>query len=233
MAELVTLIAGNICAGKTALTRYISEQKPNWETVPEFVDSQARKIFYKNPKESADIFEHSCLYARITRHMNAKNSKRIHLFDRGMIEGAQTFTKNSWQEGYLSHEAYNRFRDNLKRGLDQLDRTKQNKWLEQIIIYMRVEDPALLYERQQKRKIELDQPDENIPLGYLEKINDRYEEFFENIVPIYENEFGLTPPKIITIDGSIDINENPTFHKDILSRLETEIKKKLGDEYEL
>jgi deoxyadenosine/deoxycytidine kinase len=232
MAKLVTLIAGNICAGKTALTKYISEQKPNWESVPEFVDEKALEVFYKDMRANADLFEHSCLYARLARHMSAKYNPKIHLFDRGMLEGAKTFTHNSFEEGFLSHDAYSRFIGNLKRGLDQLDRTEQNKWLERIIIYMKIENPKLLYERQLQRKIELEQPDENLPPGYLEKINDRYEEFFANISNIYQNEFGLTPPKVITVDASQDYNINQTFHQDILSQLELEIKKELGENYE-
>ncbi|MBI4983315.1 deoxynucleoside kinase [Candidatus Woesearchaeota archaeon] len=237
MAKCVILIAGNICAGKTEFCKYVSQHRNvfssamnKWKeedkrvvVVPEFIDPIALKLFYRDRKGNSALFEESCLTGRITRHLDTKYDTGIYLFDRGMIEGAETFSKNSYQEGYLSHETYESYIRKLKWGLDQLDRTKQESWLEQLVVYLRVDNPKLLLERQSQRKTE----GEVIPLEYFQRINDRYAEFFGNIHQVYFN-YGVKAPRVIQIDASVDFNKDQGYHSRVLEEISGKIVEDLN-----
>jgi deoxyadenosine/deoxycytidine kinase len=133
MANSVVLVAGNIGAGKTEICRIIAKNKNvflplmnDWGTskevitVPEFIDPEALELFYSDRKRYTGIFEDSCLIHRIVRHLEARDKGGLFIFDRGMIEGAETFCKNSFEEGYLSHSRYERYLGGLKDALDDL-----------------------------------------------------------------------------------------------------------------
>lgn len=231
MAKLVVLIAGNICAGKTNLVEYLKKEKERFNlflnageslsTITEFTDPVALELFYRDRKAHSEIFEVSCLVGRISRHLKAKYSRDIYFFDRGMIEGAETFCQNSFQEGYLSHDAYARYITLLKRGLDQLDRTQQEKWLERLVVYLRVKDSdiGILTERNQKRQT----PGETIKEDYLKRINDLYESFTQNSSLIYSG-YGVQPPEVLTIDASIDFNHQTDYLPRTLEKIIDRIK---------
>src|SRR3989344_5574450 len=139
MAKFTLLIEGNICAGKSEFVHYIDSHKDEFAdflkageevvSIPEFVDHEALELFYHDMHRYTNIFERSCLTGRQVRQMKAKEGKGIYIFDRSMIGGAETFAKNSFQEGFFSHAAYGRYVDDLKESLDALDRTQQESWL--------------------------------------------------------------------------------------------------------
>ncbi len=229
MAKSVVLIAGNICAGKSEFLRYLEEHKDSFAPllgqgeeatlIPEFVDPEALPLFYQNRERYTNIFERSCLTARQVRHMRAKEGKGLYIFDRGMIEGAETFARNSFEEGYSSHAAYQRYLADLKEGLDELGRTQQESWLEQFVVYLRVPDVEILQRRQQVRKME----GEAIPIGYLQRINQLYEEFMGRIGEVYAT-YGVRPPQVIEIDAGVNFRERPTYHQEILETLMTKMR---------
>jgi deoxyadenosine/deoxycytidine kinase len=231
MAKQIILVAGNICAGKTELGKYIEENKALFEPflakseevtfIPEFIDPVALELFYQDMKEHSVTFEESCLRGRINRHLKAKQGSGIYIFDRGTIEGAETFCKNSFEEDNLSREDYENYHRNLERGLDQLDRTKQDQWLEQIVVYLKVSDEEVLVERQKQR----DTANETIPIEYLIKINRMYEAFFNNIETAYSR-YGLRAPEVITVDATQDFTQDKSYHSRILDSLVQSLEKK-------
>lgn len=227
MAEFVVLIGGNICVGKTTLLNYIKKEENRFKefltnessikVVPEFIDPTLRKLFYSNRKEYSSWFEQSCLIGRIGRHLEVRNSQGIAFFDRGMIEGAETFCRNSYEEGYLRREAFDLYKKILYNGLDDLDRTRQKEWLERLIVYLKVQDEEILLKRSRIRMAE----GEDLSLQYLRKINTLYERFIHNINEAYAC-YHLSPPQILTVDASVDFYQEPEF---LLSVLELIIKK--------
>lgn len=219
MAKYVFLIAGNIGSGKTEFLNYIKKNTDKFDflfspdeekkvvTIPEAIDSPALKSFYRDRKSYSFPFEISCLTNRIVRHIEAKHDSGIHIFDRGIIEGAETFSKNSYLSGNLIHPSYDLYKNVLKTGLDILDRTQSDSWLEKFIIYLNVDNPEILQQRQRKRNT----TDEVIPEGYLTAINDQYTGFFTDIDNIYKEYGILNAPKVIEIDASADFNETPNY----------------------
>jgi deoxyadenosine/deoxycytidine kinase len=228
MAKHVILIEGNICAGKTEFVKYLKNHKEQFNpflengehvtTLSEFIDSIGLELFYQDPKKYSGIFENSCRMGRLNRHLKAKEGSGIYIFDRGMIGGAETFSKNSFLEGYLSHDEYEKYQKDIKRGLDQLDRTQQHKWLEQLIVYLRIDDEDVLVARQKQRAT----ANETIDVDYLIKINRMYESFFENIESVYAK-YAVNAPKVITVDATRDFNEDKNYHQRILESIVKEL----------
>ncbi len=224
MADFVVLIEGNICAGKTTLIKYIEEHKDLFaeflpengsvKTIVEFIDHSWLKLFYKDRKKYSSWFEKSCLIGRIGRHFVAKEHKGLVFFDRGMLGGALTFCKNSFDEGYLRYDQWNEYLQMLRSGLDDLDRSEQGRWLEQLIVYLQVKDVDTLIRRQKTRATE----GEIIPREYLERINALYEDFINNVDRIYP-EYGLRPPDVLIIDGSVEFLNEEAYLKYIVDSI--------------
>ncbi len=235
MAKCVLLVEGNICAGKSEFVRYLDQHKEAFApflkqgeevvNIPEFVDHEALQLFYHDMRRYTNIFESSCLTGRQVRQMKAKEGKGIYIFDRSMIGGAETFAKNSFHEGYFSHAGYERYLDDLKESLDALDRTRQESWLEQLVIYLQVSDMHVLQDRQRRR----DTTGEIIPAGYLESLNQLYDKWVENIGEVYGG-YGVRAPHVIKINANVDFREQPTYHQNILEKMVTKMKEMKVDE---
>ena len=229
MAKQVVLVAGNICSGKTSCLRHIEEEADRFRpfladgekvvAVPEFIDPEALALFYANMRDNTETFELSCLHGRLVRHMKARDGDGLFFFDRGVIEGAETFGENSREEGYLSPEGHAFYQLVLNRGLAQLGLEQQDRWLEQLIVYLRVEDPRILEERVKMRNTK----GENIPLDYLERINDKYDAFFAENGEVYKR-YGLRAPTVLTIDASVDLRQDPGYHTRTLDRVITTMR---------
>ncbi len=234
MAKFVTLIAGNICAGKTNKLNYIKHHQDLFTSylnlpqsqeslciVPEFIDPIARHVFYRNRKENSAIYEYSCLIGRIARHLKARGDEaepdnNLYFFDRGIIEGAETFARNSHQEGFMTKTEFTQYTDVIKMSLDRLGKNRQHLWLEQLIVYLEVKDEKILQERYQQRSSTTNE--EPIPLDYFKRINEKYHHFFENINTIYEK-YGVNPPQVLKIDASINGNHHNGYHKHTINQI--------------
>lgn len=235
MAKLVVLVTGNICAGKTTLVDYLENNKEMFSkflaqdesllVIKEFIDPESLKLFYQNRRKNTYIFEFSCLVGRIVRHQLAKEHKGIVIFDRGIIEGAETFAKNSFNEGYLSHQDYTSYLNKMKDSFDDLSRieNEQKQWLEQLVVYLDVGNTKVLSQRSKKRKTE----GEEIPLEYLERINNYYNEYINNANKIYSS-FGLFAPKVVKINASIDMCGNLDYLKNNAKLIIDEIEEILN-----
>ncbi len=227
MADYVILVEGNICSGKSSFCEYLQKNHngalAGAKVHLEFIDPVALELFYFDRKEHTEpydvrahteLFENSCLQGRINRHAKAKIISGVHLFDKGMLSGAETFCKNSFQEGYLSYEGHEHYQRTLRRALDQLDRTQQEKWLESLIVYFRVEDVSILQQRQKRRNTK----GEFLPTGYLERINSLEEKFIANLEEVYQS-YGLRAPELLIVDGSVDFNNHPEHHQETMEKI--------------
>src|SRR3989344_6363637 len=229
MARFVLLIEGKICAGKSEFVSYLDQHKDAFAeflqegeevvNIPEFTDAKALELFYHDRRQYTNVFEQSCLTGRQVRHMKAKEGKGIYIFDRGMIGGAETFARNSFQEGFSTHSAYQRYLADLKDGLDQLDRTRQESWLEQLVVYLRVPDVSVLQERQRQRNT----TGETIPAGYLDRLNQLYDRYILGSAEIYP-EYGVRAPQIIEIDAAVDFRQQTDYHPQIMEQITTKMK---------
>jgi len=235
MAKQVILIEGNICAGKTTLTNYLNDNRARFDefldpgeefrSIVEFIDHSWLQLFYRDRGKYTSWFEKSCLIGRIGRHFVAKEHRGIVLFDRGMLGGASTFCRNSFEDGFLRYNHWQEYQQMLRSGLDDLDRSEQGRWLERLLIYLRVGDVGVLRHRQRCRST----AGEDIPAGYLERIGELYEGFIADIGGIY-NGYGLKPPRVLTIDAEVDFLEDKSRLEEVMGRiLETLRRETAGD----
>ena len=221
MADRIILIEGNICAGKSSMCRYIKQQKERLygsnggDIVLEFVDPPALEEFYADIPKNTEMYELSCLMNRIARHTMAQRKEGTLVFDRGVIGGAETFCKNSHNEGHLDEKGFDLYHTILQRAIENLGKSNQPTWLEQTVVYLQVKDIDILQERQRQRP---DFKGEVIPTGYLSRINNLYEEFITNIDEAYDK-YGLKAPRVITVDGSIDWMKEPEFHEEVFKMI--------------
>ncbi len=217
MAELVVLVAGNMCAGKSTVIDSIEEntEKISKEldlpvrTYSEFLDPVSRNNFYLDRKKHTRAMEFGTLIGRKSRHEDIKMFQGVAFVDRGMIEGAETFAWNSYREGFFWKKHYDDYLEELYDNLDELDRTEARTWLESLIVYQEVQETSKLKERNDKRAKELGV--EQVPYEYLDTMNRRYDYFMDNLKSIYGTKYAVPTPQLLKIDASIDMKQNPDF----------------------
>ena len=235
MADSSILIAGNICAGKTTLVNYMKERRLDIEEnlgqevtiYPELIDQVSRENFYEDQDNYTFGFELYCLTLRMSRYAKAKSNSGIFIFDRGMIEGAEVFAKNSYQAGPFKHDEHELYQKVLHKALDNLKRARSPEWLEKLIVYLRVEDPKELKRRNIIRAQEQDV--EEIPLSYLTSINQRYEDFIANVDKIYRGKYAVPTPKVLTIDASVNMRDDQEYLDSVLGQIVDRVKEMQGN----
>ncbi len=162
------------------------------------------------------LYERSCLVGRQVRHTHAKFSPAIYVMDKTMIGGAETYCRNSFEEGYLSWEAHKEYERLLRECLDDLDRSQQEKWLEQLVVYFDVHNYETALPRLRKRAT----GGEVIPKRYWDRINTLCRSLFVSPGPEeWYRKYGVNPPQVLVIDASVDLQKNPEFHARTLEQL--------------
>ncbi len=167
-------IAGNIGAGKSTLTKYLSE-KWGFDTVPEpEAKNPFLKDFYKNPKRWALHSQLFFLTERAKVQKKVERNSQYILLDRTIYEDAEVFaktllTKNEFKVYKRIYEFY----------LEEL--TPPN-----FVIYLKASVPTLMERiKNRGRKYERD-----IKRSYIKKLNERYDQWI--------SDFSIAP--VITID---------------------------------
>lgn len=230
MADLVVIVAGNICSGKSTITKYIRDHQAELEEelgmplkiYAEFLDQIARGNFYEFDDQCHTAnFEFSSLFGRIVRHHQAKKFDGVAVFDRGLIEGAEIFAKNSYESGRLRRNDYDFFLNRLSNALDDLDRANHQQWLERLVIHLEVRDTDVLVERN-KMRAEIEGT-EIVDPTYLHTLNERYAEFMQNVGKIYPN-YGVPAPEVLTIDASVNTQENPRYLNETVNTIISRMK---------
>ena len=125
-----------------------------------------------------------------------------------------TFCRNSFNEGFLRFDQWEEYERMLRSGLDDLDRSEQDQWLEQLIVYLRIDDIDKLRTRNAIRNTK----GENVPSEYLIRINELYEKFMNRIPDIYQ-EYGLKPPELLTFDATVEFLSNVSYLDYILDSI--------------
>ena len=236
MAKRVIGLVGNIGAGKSTLGNFIMSKRGKEilaEYIPdhniryfkEKVDEAAKELFYGERRVYTDELELIQARLRSLRHTLAAKHNGIVLFDRTLIEGSETFRRNSFEDGYMTHHANTEYDQIIRNTTDRLGRDTERitMWLETILVYIKVKDPFILQSRQIARA---DPKESIIPVEYFESLNKIYNKFIEAAKEIY-GKWGLRSPRIVILDGSVDINEHPEILEEHTRKIAMEIKKEM------
>lgn len=228
MARKVVGIIGNIGAGKSTLGAFLTSERgrrildrhvagSNVRYFHETVDDCAKELFYQDREAYSDALEIIQARLRVLRHTVAFKHPGIAIFDRTLIEGSETFRRNSFTDGFLTHQANEEYDRIVKQAADCLGRSpeRQSRWLETLLVYLRVQDPEVLQARQTCRG---DEKEGVIPISYLKALNDRYEEFVERIQDSY-GRWGLRAPEVLILDGTRNIHTDPACLEEHAERI--------------
>jgi deoxyadenosine/deoxycytidine kinase len=155
----------------------------------------------------------------VVDYLDGKYSNGLLFLDQSLISGAETYGKNSFGQGNLTHQTRNLYQSLLELGIDRLGRNEQEQWCEQLIVYLRIKDPEILLRRIRQRAT----PGEVVGLEYLTQMIKVNEKFITDKDDCY-TKYGLNPPRVLTIDASEDFTQNGFYHRQVVEQIIAKLK---------
>lgn len=195
-------VAGNMGAGKSSLVDFLCKE---YKLQPFFEPNEENpylKDFYKDMRRWAF---HSQMYFlsgkfRIHQELESARSKVPVVQDRTIYEDAEIFATNLYRQKKIEKrdfETYQALYQSIVRSLRPPD----------IMIYLR----ASLRTVRKRIKMRGRPEEQNVPISYIRRLNDLYEEWFKN--------YKLSPTLIIETDD-MDYITNLLDRIDLLQKIE-------------
>ncbi len=190
----LVLVAGNIGAGKTSLTKLIG-QKLGWQMGFEEVDNPYLGRFYQDMAAWAFHLQLFHLGHRSKQMIAAHKAKESYILDRSLYEDMHIFTRALRQLGNIQEDDYNTYKsvyDLVVQSLPDPD----------LLLYLKAPVDSIIDRINQRgRDIE-----KGIPKDYLQLLDSYYEDWIEA--------YDLSP--VLTIpSGDLDFVNQPG-HMDIV-----------------
>lgn len=193
-------VAGNIGAGKSTLTHFLSERfhlKPVYESVDE---NPYLADFYRDMPRYAFHSQMFFLAARLRQHLAQVNPGERVIQDRTVYEDAAVFAAQLFDSGVMDARdfaSYTTMYDAIRRALRPPD----------LLVYLRASLPTL------RRHIELRGRgyEQRIDDGYLERLGTLYETWLEG--------YDLSPVVVIDADR-YDVVKRPSDLEAVFTALE-------------
>lgn len=198
---LYVAVAGNIGAGKSTLTKILSERyhlSPVYEAVDE---NPYLEDFYRDMRRFAFHSQVYFLAARLRQHLRQVNPGLRVIQDRTVYEDAAIFARLLFDDGVMDprdHASYRTLYDAVASALRPPD----------LLIYLRASLPTLKRHIQQRgRRYEADIDD-----GYLERLGGLYERWIED--------YTLSPVVVVPGDDIDFVNDDAALRRllDLLER---------------
>ncbi|OGQ13998.1 MAG: hypothetical protein A3B70_06925 [Deltaproteobacteria bacterium RIFCSPHIGHO2_02_FULL_40_11] len=169
MKKKFIAIAGNIGVGKSTLTGLLSSRF-GWQPYYEVVDTNPYlSDFYENMKNWAFHLQVFFLSKRFEHHKRMIEEPQTVIQDRSIYEDAEVFSRNLYYEGKFDERDY---RNYLSLFYCMTSYLKSPD----LLIYLRASVDTLQHRiRSRGRSCE-----KEIPRPYLERLNQRYEEWVKN-----------------------------------------------------
>lgn len=177
MTKRLIVVAGNIGAGKTSLTRQLG-QRLNWEAAYESVqDNPYLADFYGDMAQWGFHLQIFFLGHRAEHHLSLARSERSAISDRSIYEDAHIFARALHHMGNLTDRDYQAYLAVYERVISDLPRPD-------LLLYLNAPVPTLVERiRARGRRMEA-----NIPPSYLELLSSYYDEWLESfdLCPVLE-----------------------------------------------
>ena len=174
-------IAGNIGAGKSSLTRLISDYF-QWEALFERVDDNPYlSDFYQDMRRWSFNLQVFFLSSRFNQQQFIEESKDSFAQDRSIYEDAEIFARNLYQMRLMSDRDYTNYTELFRIMTSYLKPPD-------LLVYLRASVPTLVRHIQARGR----EYEATIRIEYLERLNELYEDWI--------NRYELGPKLIIDVD---------------------------------
>lgn len=193
-------IAGNIGAGKSSLTRLLSEYF-GWESFFERVDDNPYlSDFYEDMTRWSFNLQVFFLSSRFSHQRAIENLGRSVVQDRSIYEDAEIFARNLHEMGHMSLRDYSNYQDLFSMMTSYLKPPD-------LLIYLRASVPTLVGHIQTRGR----DFESTISIEYLERLNALYEDWIRR--------YDRGPVAIIEADAYDFVNDDEHRHE-IISQVE-------------
>jgi deoxyadenosine/deoxycytidine kinase len=196
-------IAGNIGAGKTALTDVMG-QYFDWKTVYEQVDENPYLTdFYNDMRRWSFNLQVFFLSRRFEQLQEIEEMEASVVQDRSIYEDADIFARNLYEMGLMSARDYENYVDLFSIMTDYLDPPS-------LLVYLRASVPTLVDQIQQRGR----DYESTIRIDYLERLQGHYEDWI--------TDYDRGPKLIIDID-ELDFVHDDKDRRTVLNQIESRL----------
>ncbi len=196
-------IGGNIGAGKSSLTRVLSEYF-GWEAFYERVDDNPYLTdFYNDMRRWSFNLQVYFLSSRFKHQQYIEETDHSVVQDRSIYEDAEIFARNLHEMGLMSKRDYENYTELFAIMTSYLKPPS-------LLVYLRASVPTLVNHIQQRGR----DYESTIRIDYLERLQRHYENWIEG--------YDLGPKMIIDVD-ELDFVNDDDDRRDVVSRIESRL----------
>ena len=196
-------IAGNIGAGKTALTRVVG-QYFDWKTVFEQVNENPYLTdFYNDMRRWSFNLQVFFLSRRFEQLQDIEEMDQSVVQDRSIYEDAEIFARNLYEMGLMSSRDYENYTNLFSIMTSYLDPPS-------LLVYLRASVPTLVDQIQHRGR----EYESTIRIDYLERLQGHYEDWIAD--------YDRGPKLIIDID-ELDFVGNEEDQRAVLNQIESRL----------
>lgn len=196
-------IAGNIGAGKSSLTKVLSDYfkwKPFYERVD---DNPYLSDFYEDMRRWSFNLQVFFLSSRFEHQQKIEGSPHSVVQDRSIYEDAEIFARNLHEMGLMSERDYANYQDLFAIMTSYLTPPH-------LLVYLRASVPTLVNHIQQRGRAY----ESTIRIDYLQRLSGHYEDWIER--------YDLGPKMIVDVD-ELDFVNHPEDQREIVARVESRL----------
>jgi hypothetical protein len=196
-------IGGNIGAGKSSLTRVLSDYF-GWESFYEQVDDNPYLTdFYNDMRRWSFNLQVYFLSSRFKHQQYIESADGSVVQDRSIYEDAEIFARNLHEMGLMSKRDYENYTELFAIMTSYLRAPS-------LLVYLRASVPTLVDHIQQRGR----DYESTIRIDYLERLQRHYENWIEA--------YDLGPKMIVDVD-ELDFVNDAADRRDVVSRIESRL----------
>ncbi len=201
--QVYIVIAGNIGAGKTTLTKMLARYygwEPRFESV---TFNPYLEDYYSDIKRWSFCLETYFLKERFRDMLTISQATHTIIQDRSIFEGVYVFVTNNYERGDLSERDYKTYME-LFGHMKRMMRTPD------LMIYLRKSVPCLIAQIQKRGR----DCEKTMQIDYLRDLNEHYENFIYNQ---YEG-------RVLTIESdALDFENNSEDFRYIVNKIDAQL----------
>lgn len=196
-------VAGNIGAGKSSLTRIVSDYF-KWEAFFERVDDNPYlSDFYEDMHRWSFNLQVFFLSSRFNHQQKIEKAPHSVVQDRSIYEDAEIFARNLYEMGLMSGRDFENYQDLFRIMTSYLTAPS-------LLVYLRASVPTLVNHIQSRGR----EFESTIRIEYLQRLNRHYEDWIER--------YDLGPKMIIDVD-ELDFVNREEDQSEIIGRIDSRL----------